>query len=184
MQSFTETSTAKKTLHVHLIIVKIRTFVYETICTSVLVNSIAECTLCLCICMLVHVHVHVYTITCICCVQGVGEPPTDSTSTRSRHPTGGTLRTTSHVRGTVVGRTAVEEVDSKPRNARRASQNAQGGENPPLPHRLVERLKCDSWEDRKEAICVLEKFVNRYPKALEPHMNKVTHTVHCTCMYM
>lgn len=117
------------------------------------------------------IYMYMYWYTTI---QGVGDPPADSTSTRSRHPTGGTLRATSHMRSTGAGRAGVEEVDSKPRNTQRASQqNAHGGENPPLPDRLVERLKSDSWEDRREGIRVLEEFVDRYPKALEPHMLKV-----------
>ena len=102
------------------------------------------------------------------------------------------MRAASHVRGTGGGRTRVEEVDAKPRNAQRASQAMHSGENPPLPDRLVEQLKANNWEDRQKAINVLERFVDQHPKALEPHMNKVSiciHHVHvhvytCTFVYM
>ena len=56
----------------------------------------------------------------------------------------------------------------------KASAAVHCGENPPLPDRLVERLNAGSWEDRQEAINVLERFVDKHPKALEPHMHKVT----------
>jgi hypothetical protein len=92
-------------------------------------------------------------------VKGVGDPPSEATpTTRSRHPTGGTSRATSHAKGTGGPRTSVA---------------VHCGENPPLPDRLVEQLNANNWEDRQEAINVLEQFVDRHPKALEPHMHKV-----------
>ena len=67
----------------------------------------------------------------------------------------------------------MEDIASKPRQPRRVSRVVHGGENPPLPDRLVERLNASDWEDRQEAIYALEQFVEQYPKALEPHMHKV-----------
>ena len=116
-------------------------------------------------------------------MQGVGEPPGgEAASARSRHPTGGTVRAASHVRGTGGGRTGLEEGETKARNPRRASQATHGGGNPPLPDRLVERLKASNWEDRQEAINILEQFVDSHPKALEPHMHKVHVHVVFTCL--
>ena len=99
-------------------------------------------------------------------------PTGDTVSTRSRNPTGGTVRATNHARGTGGQRAGVEEVNAKPRNTRRVTQSV--GETPPLPDRLVERFNACNWEDRLEAINVLERFVDQYPKALGPHMNKVS----------
>ena len=120
-------------------------------------------------------------------LQGVGEPPGEAAAvaTRSTHPTGGTVRAASHTRGTGGPRAGVKEVESKPRTGRRVTQQTShavvGGENPPLPDRLVERLKANDWEDRQEAISVLERFVDQHPKALEPHMNKVLY--YHVCIY-
>lgn len=119
----------------------------------------------------IHTHVHRYSVSTL---QGVGDPPKEVASARSRNPTGGTVRAASHVRGTGGGRTGVDEGETKPRNPRRASQTTHGGDNPPLPDRLVERLNASNWEERQEAINVLERFVDTYPKALEPHMHKVS----------
>ena len=108
------------------------------------------------------------------CVQGVGEPPSEAAAAaHSRNPTGGTVRESSHVRSTGGGRTVVDDGEAKPRNSRRVTHAAHSGEHPPLPDRLVERLKASGWEDRQEAISDLEQFVDAHPRALGPHMLKV-----------
>ena len=85
------------------------------------------------------------------------------------------MRASSHIRGGGGGGRGGRKEDGE-EGSRVAHRSSGVVEGPPcLPERLVERLKSSSWVERLEAVEDLEKFVDAYPKALEPHLHKVHH---------
>ena len=49
----------------------------------------------------------------------------------------------------------------------------------PLPDGLLDRLKASNWSERDEGVSELEEFVSAYPRALAPHLHKVS-----VCVYV
>ena len=115
--------------------------------------------------------------------QGVGDPPSEAATARSRQPTGGPVRAPAAHHPTKPAHhvtKAAHHVTKAATGGPKMSTAVHCGDHPALPDRLVERLNAGDWEDRLEAINVLERFVDHHPKALEPHMNKVQYTQNST----
>lgn len=135
--------------------------------------------------------------------QGVGDPPSESQSSKhhasggSRHSTGGSIRVSTHSTPTTHRGSSTSD-HSPSSNSTFASanptmkkssrkqqqqhgavgessgQSGVGVESVPLPEGLVDRLKASNWSERFEAVSDLENFVNVYPTALAPHLHKVS----------
>lgn len=114
--------------------------------------------------------------------KGVGDPPTDSSQAKQvsgRNLTGGSIRLTS-VDSPAPKAGASEPLllketkrTKKPRTDHASAPHSIGGGAPALPDRMCERMTSGDWNDRYEAICTLENFVNSRPAALSVHLVKV-----------
>ena len=82
-----------------------------------------------------------------------------------------------------------KESFSKKTKRQYSTQESVGGDIP-LPDGLLDRLKASNWSERDDGVTELEEFVSTYPRALAPHLHKVSvcewmggsrHVCACAC---
>ena len=66
-----------------------------------------------------------------------------------------------------------KESFSKKTKRQVSTQESVGGDMP-LPDGLLDRLKASNWSERDDGVTELEEFVSTYPRALAPHLHKVS----------
>ncbi len=109
--------------------------------------------------------------------QGLGDPPIENHSAKSRHSTGSTIRASSNK---PLPPTEPEPISLNSTRKTRRLSSISGPPEPlstaevPLPDGLLNKLRSGNWSERLEGVTELEDFVNNYPKALGPHLLKVS----------